>query len=69
MKAKLNVNGNETIEVTVLHFYMHPILYPFMSQSLFEVLADAFLHKQDKAEVPKDEFDYMIKAYLNTLNN
>lgn len=59
----------ETIEVRVLHFYNHPIYYPFMPQRIFEILEDAFLHDREKAEVPKKEFEKMIIAYLDTLKN
>jgi hypothetical protein len=63
------MNVNKTVSITVLHFYNHPILYPFMTQSLFEIPEDAFRHNERVVEVPKDEFEYMITTYLDTLKN
>jgi len=59
----------ETIQITVTHFYNHPILYPFMPQSIYISLEDAFLHDQEKALVPKWEYDIMIKQFMDSLKN
>jgi hypothetical protein len=59
----------ETIQITVTHFYNHPILYPFMPQDVFEILEEAFLHDKTVAQVPKWEYDAMIKEFLNSLRN
>lgn len=59
----------ETVSVRVTHFYNQPAWYPFMSQELFELLEQAFLHNQKIAKVPKAEYDMMIKEFLNSLKN
>jgi hypothetical protein len=59
----------EKISVTVLHFYNHPIFYPFMSKDIFDALEDAFIHDQEHVEVPRKEFEQMIEEYLDTLKN
>jgi hypothetical protein len=57
------------MEIIVKHFYGHPVLFPFMSQELYEILEDADRHNQVTALVPRVEFERMINAYLDTLKN
>jgi hypothetical protein len=59
----------ETVEVVVLHYYGHPVLYPFMTVAIFEILQEAYMKKQMIATVPKSEFDVMIHSYLDMLKN
>ena len=59
----------ETIEIIVPHYFNHPIYFPFMSEHMFEILHDAFTHHQEKATVPKNEYERMLKAYYDTLWN
>lgn len=59
----------ETTHIRVLHYYNHPILYPFMPYSLFKALEDAFINNLPEADVSRDEFEDMIEAYFNTLRN
>lgn len=59
----------ETIEITVSHYFNHPIYFPFMSEELFEILRDAMTHHEETAIVPKEEFNRMVQGYLDTLWN
>lgn len=59
----------ETVTVKVLHYYNYPILYPFMSQKIFEALEDAFLHDRDQADIPTDDYLDMISNYLKIMEN
>lgn len=59
----------ETIQVTVLHYYNHPVLYPFMPQAVYEALEKAFVQDHLVTDVPKLEFEEMIEGYLDTLKN
>lgn len=59
----------KTVQVKVTHYYNHVVLYPFMSQIIFDILEDAFLHDKLKAEVPKYEYDQMIREFLHSLRN
>jgi hypothetical protein len=59
----------KTVRVTVLHYYNHPILYSFMPQKLFEQLEESFLKDELTAEIPKKDYDRMMKRYFDTLKN
>ena len=59
----------QTISVRVLHYYNHPILYPFMPYSLFKALENAFINSLPEADVSREEFDEMIRLYFDTLRN
>jgi hypothetical protein len=59
----------ETVRVTVLHFYNHPILYAFMPHDVFKTLEYAFLHDEPTVELLKEDFEAMIHAYFETLKN
>lgn len=59
----------ETIRITVTHFYNHPNLYAFMPQHLFDLLEEAFVTDKENVIVPKTEYEFMIKEFLNSLKN
>lgn len=61
--------SKKTVSIKVLHYYNHPVLYAFMSQFLFEILEDAFLHGENEVEVPTREYRRMIDSYFDTLKN
>lgn len=59
----------ETIRIYVAHYYRHVLLYPHMSEKLFDILHDAYFKQQIKVEVPLWEYERMLQSYLNTLKN
>jgi hypothetical protein len=68
-KSKNEMKHSKLIYVKVTHYYNYPVLYPFMPEILFNMFEDAFLNRRKTVLIPKQEFDMMIAAYLDTLKN
>jgi hypothetical protein len=59
----------DTIEIPVIYYYRQVLLYPHMTERLFNILHDAFLNNQERINVNKDEFQSMLESYFATLKN
>jgi hypothetical protein len=59
----------EKIEISVMEYYARPWYYPFMPQSLFKALEEAFLNDQKTARVSKAEYEQMMREYRSQLAN
>lgn len=51
-----------TIEIKIAEYYDNSQYFPYMPETVFNTLEQAFLNGQETAEVPKDDFNSMLAA-------
>lgn len=59
----------QTIEIKVDEYYARPWYYPFMPNSIFRALEQAFLNDQPTVMVDKIDYELMMSKYRNQLAN
>lgn len=58
----------ETTIIEVAQYYNNPQYYPYMPETVFNSLEEAFLAGRETAEVPEADFNTMLSAF-KTANN
>lgn len=53
------------IEIKIAEYYDNPQYYPYMPETVFNALEQAFLDGKEMAEVPGTDFNCMLAAMQN----
>lgn len=53
------------IEIKIAEYYDNPQYYPYMPETVFNALEQAFLDGKEMAEVPENDFNCMLAAMQN----
>jgi hypothetical protein len=56
----------KTAIIEVAEYYNNPQYYPYMPETVFNSLEEAFLAGRETTEVPEADFSKMLSAFQNS---